>query len=447
MRILFCNYEYPPLGGGGGVINALLARELAKRHEVTVLTSQGLGLPRESVEDGVRIVRVPVFFRQQVTVANLLSMLAFIPMGIKVGKELVRNNTYDVITTLFVLPSGPVGDALARFGRIPHVLSILGGDLYDPSKRLSPHRHWLLRAWNRWLLRRSDIVIGGSFNTLENMRLFYTPEIEGVRIPLGIGIRRPQRDTTCRMSYGFGEDEILFVTVGRLVPRKAVSQLIRMMNILREENVRLLIVGSGPEEASLREEVRKRGLENRVCFLGQVDEAEKFRILQMCDCYVSTSQHEGFGLVFLEAMACGLPIVCYNHGGQTDFLKHRVTGYLPLLNDLNSFIEHCRSLIRDRELRLRIGHENLQRVNDLFIDRCAQRYEEVFVEAIARHQVEELVSLSAKKKLPLGLTGRIVAAAHDSTKEKSGSTTVPSVVARESIREKSGLVTTPLRSV
>ena len=65
MRILFCNYEYPPLGGGGGVINALLAEELATRHEVTVLTSRGMGLPAESVVNGVRIVRAPVFFRQK----------------------------------------------------------------------------------------------------------------------------------------------------------------------------------------------------------------------------------------------------------------------------------------------------------------------------------------------------------------------------------------------
>ena len=60
LRILFCNYEYPPLGGGGGVINALLAEELAKKHDVTVLTSRCMGLPEESVENGVRIIRLPV---------------------------------------------------------------------------------------------------------------------------------------------------------------------------------------------------------------------------------------------------------------------------------------------------------------------------------------------------------------------------------------------------
>ncbi len=80
MKILFCNYEYPPLGGGGGVVMAALARELARRHSVTVLTSRALGLPGgESMEGGVRIVRAPVFFRRELAVANFPSMLAYVP--------------------------------------------------------------------------------------------------------------------------------------------------------------------------------------------------------------------------------------------------------------------------------------------------------------------------------------------------------------------------------
>src|SRR5918912_1333261 len=130
MRILFCNYEYPPLGGGGGIVNALLAQTMAKDHEVTVLTSNKGAFFTESVEDSVKVIRVPVLFRNHKAAANLLSMLLFIPMAITVGKKLIRANKYDIINTHFVLPSGPVGDNLSRSGGIPHVISVHGGDLY-----------------------------------------------------------------------------------------------------------------------------------------------------------------------------------------------------------------------------------------------------------------------------------------------------------------------------
>lgn len=383
MKILFCNYEYPPLGGGGGVINALLAQELARTHEVTVLTSQGLDLPRERIENGVRVIRVPVFFRQQQAVASLSSMLAFIPMAIKEGRKLVQTERFDVINTHFVLPTGPVGDVLARLGRIPNVLSLHGGDLYDPSKSLSPHRHPILRTWIKWLLKQADVVVGQSQNTLANMNHFYTKDVSGLRIPLGIP--RPKLNNTSRARYGFAENEVLLVTVGRLVARKGLDQLIAMMATFKEQPIRLLVIGSGPQEERLKELAQQRQVADRVHFMGYVEEDEKFRLLQISDLYVSTSQHEGFGLVFLEAMACGLPVVCYNHGGQTDFLTDQETGYLIRLNDADQFGERCWSLISRPELRRRMGETNRQRVEDYFIDRCALRYERVFKEAIEVH--------------------------------------------------------------
>jgi glycosyltransferase involved in cell wall biosynthesis len=384
LRILFCNYEYPPLGGGGGVINAMLAEELAKRHEVTVLTSQGLDLPAERVENGVRVIRVPVFFRKQQTVASLVSMFFYIPQGIRAGRRLLGEQHYDVINTHFVLPTGPVGDHLARYGKIPNVLSLHGGDLYDPSKFMSPHRHLVLRSAAKHLLRRSDCVVGQSTNTLDNMHRFYTPEISGQRIPLGIV--RPPPGTADRERYGCSPDELLFVTVGRLVPRKAVDQLISIMPALQAYNARLLVIGSGPEEPALLAKAVELGIQDRVLLLGQVEESEKFRILRMCDVYASTSQHEGFGLVFLEAMACGLPVVCYAHGGQTDFLADNTSGYLVPLNDQNAFTNRCATVAGDKQLRLKFGSNNLDTVEEYFIDRCAKRYEDVFLDVIARHK-------------------------------------------------------------
>ncbi|HXH09750.1 MAG TPA: glycosyltransferase family 4 protein [Alphaproteobacteria bacterium] len=384
MHILFCNYEYPPLGGGGGFMNALLAQELARCHQVTVLTSKGPRLPRERLENDVTVVRVPVFCRRQEAVANLFSMLAFVPMGIKAGRELLRAHRFDVINTHFVLPTGPVGNALSRQAGIPNVLSLHGGDLYDPSKFLSPHRHPLLRLWIKRLLSRADLVVGQSKNTLENVRRLYAPTLNGALIPLGI--QRPRSGAASRQAYGLAEEDMLLVTIGRLIARKAVTQLIALMDRLRGERVRLLIIGTGPQAPLLKQEALKRRLADRVLFLGQVAEDEKFRILRMCDIYASTSQHEGFGLVFLEAMACGLPIICYNHGGQTDFLESGATGYLIPLNDLVGFENHCRTLMKEAGLRATMGRENLQRVEDLFIDRCGRRYESVFQDAISAHR-------------------------------------------------------------
>lgn len=370
------------------MISALLAQELAKEHKVTVLTSQGLGLPREKSEDGVRVVRVPVFFRRQEAVANKLSMLAFIGMGITFGKHLLKEDRYDIISTHFALPSGPVGSALSSFGGIPHVLTVLGGDMYDPSKWVSAHRHRVLRAWVRTLLRGADLVVGDSRDTLENMRRFYTPEIEGVLIPLGI--KRIAASSSPLSRYGFGANEVLLVTVGRLVRRKSVTQLIRMMEELENPRVRLLIIGTGPEESLLKSQCRHSNSANRIHFMGRVDELEKFRILQMCDLFVSTSQHEGFGLVFLEAMACGLPIVCYDYGGQTDFLRDGETGYLVPLNDTGLFKRRCESLIDNRELRKTIAEVNKIRAEEFYIDTCALRYENAF---------RELVEKNAKRSL------------------------------------------------
>ena len=380
MKILFCNYEYPPIGGGGGVVNAALAEELANRHDVTILTSRGLDLAPEELSNGVRIIRVPVLFRRRQAAANVPSLLAFLPSARKSGRQLLSRESFDVINTHFALPSGPVGQSLSRYASIPNVLSVHGGDLYDPSKWMSPHRHYLLRAWIRRLLKSADYVVGQSENTLANMRRYYSPEIPAALIPLGIS--RPSAVTGTREDYGLPGDATILVTIGRLVARKAVDQLVDSMVTLKSFGASLIVMGSGPEQGALSEKIVSLGLEDCVHLLGQVSDVDKVKLLGLSDIYVSTSQHEGFGLVFLEAMAQGLPIVCYDFGGQTDFLDDGLTGRLIELNNTDSFVRSTRELIEDRDRRAAFGKENLKRVEDFFIDTCAARYELIFDEVV-----------------------------------------------------------------
>lgn len=388
MRILFCNYEYPPLGGGGGVVMAALARELARRHTVTVLTSRALGLPAISTDGGVRVIRVPVFFRRQLAVADFPSMLAYLPMGALRGLTLRRAGAFDVINTHFAVPTGPLGQLLGGLYGVPNVLSVHGGDLFDPSKRTSPHRHaWLRRPIAR-LLRRADALVGQSRNTLEHVQDIYGVRRDSHLIPLGID--RPAAAAPAdRGGFGLPEDALVLVTVGRIVPRKATVRLVQALHASGLKDAHLLIVGDGPDAAAVRAAAAEAGLADRVHLLGQVTEERKHQALSVADLFVSTSQHEGFGLVFLEAMAFGLPIVCFDHGGQTDFLVDGETGRLVPLNDLDRF---ARSIVELQHpgVRREMAAKNRRLVEDYFIDQCADRYESVFEQVVrqfaARHR-------------------------------------------------------------
>ena len=376
MRILFCDYEYPPLGGGGGVINAWLAEELAKRHFVTILTSGAEGLPKEEVVNGVLVVRVPVYFRKQLQTANFPSMAIYILNAILKGRQLLKQESYDIINTFFVIPTGPVGHILSKLSGLPNVLSVLGGDIYDPSKKMSPHRVAPLRAAVRHMLQKADVVTGESGDVLANIAKYYNADLDTKFIPLGIP--RPPRVAINRTEFSLDNEDFLLVTVGRLVTRKAVDRLLHIISRLQGIKLKLCIIGGGPQESHLIQLSIELGIEQKVRFFGHASDEEKNKLLLCADAYVSTSQHEGFGLVFLEAMAAGLPVVCYNHGGQTDFLSDQVNGFVVNLNDEKRFQHSIEQLAEQPELVEKYGKANLRDVEDYFIETCALQYEELY---------------------------------------------------------------------
>ncbi len=383
LRILFVNYEYPPLGGGGGIVNAWLAEELAKQHEVSVLTSRAFELPAREVTDNVEIIRSRTLFRRRRAAANIPSMATFVLSGTVKGRALVRSKRYDIINTHFAIPTGPVGAYLSTFGSIPNVLSVHGGDLYDPSKWSSPHRHAFLRYVVRRVAQSADAVVGQSQNTNENLRNFFDSTAHPKLIPLGIP--RPPPAKMDRAGLGIEPNEKILVSVGRLVSRKRTDQLIRLVSSLGNKKVRLIVIGSGPDLPVLQRQAVELGVAGQITFEGYVPDQRKVDLLAAADIYVSTSQHEGFGLVFLEAMAQGLPVVCYNHGGQTDYLQDGVNGALLPLNDFDALESAVRDLVHNADECNEISTRNRSDIESLFIDNCASRYEALFQDVIGRH--------------------------------------------------------------
>ncbi len=166
------------------------------------------------------------------------------------------------------------------------------------------------------------------------------------------------------------EGETLLVTASRLVVKNGVEDVIRALPVLAP-NVKFLILGSGELGLSLKRLVIELGLEGRVFFLGHVTHAELPNYLRASDIFIRPSLSEGLGNAFLEAMACGLPVIATNVGGIPDFLTDNETGVFCFAKNPGSIADAVHKL-EDPELKKHITETALKMVQEKYTwDRIA----------------------------------------------------------------------------
>jgi len=162
----------------------------------------------------------------------------------------------------------------------------------------------------------------------------------------------------------------ILLTVGRLVKRKGHSQVMAALpQIVREIGpVKYLIVGSGPEEQNLRRLTREYGIEDYVRFLGEVDDRKLSALYRDADVFAMPSRDihgqpiEGFGLVYLEANLCGLPVVAGDTGGVSDAVVDGETGLLVNPEDPAAIASAIIRLLRDPDLAAQLAAAGQARV-------------------------------------------------------------------------------------
>ena len=382
MRILLLNYEYPPLGGGGGRVSKDLAEEWVKLgFKVDVISSEHLDfadkaydlVEADCADDGINVCRVKVLNRKDKNSATLLSMLTYNISAFIKGYKLCRKNKYEAINTHFVIPTGPVGFLLSKIFKIKNILDIHGGDVYNPNYKIKPHKNFVLKNIIKFLLNKADKIIAHSSDVKEKAAKYYKIKKEIKTIPIGYKPYNFQKVT--RSVLNLSKEDFYLITVGRLIKRKRIDRIIKSLEKIESNKIKLLIVGDGPEKEKLDNLVKKLNLDKRIRFLGYISEEKKYQYLDCSDIFISTSEHEGFGINFQEALFCGLPIVTTKSGGPESFLINKENAlYINKSDDLEEIAKLILELKENRELYRKIGGNNIELIKKFDMEKIAREY-------------------------------------------------------------------------
>lgn len=318
-------------------------------------------LPKEEKIGNINVFRVG----GRLALANFVLPKAIFPLAVFLkGRELIKNNDYGLF---FVLQASQAAGAvwiLKKLGYIkkPIVINIQEGK--NLKTQFLPTR--LLR---NLIVKTPDHFIVIS-RYLEDFLLKMGIKKEKISIiPNGVDIGKfkPVSDSLLRQNLNLGDNRVI-ITISRLVGKNGISDLINAFTIIKDRisNVRLVIVGSGFLENDLREQVRKLDLERSILFLGQINHDKLPEYLSVADVFVRPSLSEGLGTAFLEAMACGVPIIGTSVGGIPDFLKNGYTGLFCNPGDPTDIAEKIIKILNDDELGHRLAENGRKLVEEKY---------------------------------------------------------------------------------
>jgi phosphatidyl-myo-inositol dimannoside synthase len=213
--------------------------------------------------------------------------------------------------------------------------------------------------------------------------------LAGVEIPPGVDVDRfrpltAEERVAARARWGIDPERPMILGVSRLVPRKGFDVLLEASAAL-DESVQIVIAGAGRDRSRLERLARRHALAARARFLGRVPDADLPALYGCADVFAMCCRErwggleaEGFGIVFLEAAACGVPAVAGRSGGSHEAVSDGETGTVCPSRDVPATREALRRLLEDGALRRRMGDAARRRAVDQFsYDGLVQRLEPV----------------------------------------------------------------------
>lgn len=306
---------------------------------------------------------VPVWYPRYLTFPKALFFASSgkrMYRGIKnLVKKLYRDFKFDLIHAHVALPDGYAAMELAQDLDIPFVVTIHGADLYITIKKNTECLYALKQVF-----KRADRIILVS-NELKKILSNYF-EVSDKLLVIGNGIPI-NKVYTCKDKVDPSNNKgFMLLSVSYLIERKGIDYNLRAFSKLSNKYPKLkyIIAGDGVEKNKLQELAKELEVYERVEFTGMLSHDDVLKYMKEADIFSLPSWNEAFGVVYIEAMACGKPIIGCEGEGLEDFVRNFETGLLVKPKDVNSLVEAMDFLLSNPDKAKEIGERGRKLVLD-----------------------------------------------------------------------------------
>ena len=376
MRIAIVCY---PTFGGSGVVATELGLELARRgHEIHFITySQPVRLALLNPNVHYHEVNVPEYplFHYQPYELALSSKLV----------DMVKLYKIEVLHVHYAIPHAYAGYMAKQMLKdegidIPMVTTLHGTDITLVGN------HPFYKPAVTFSINKSDFVTSVSQSLKDDTLKLFNIKNEIQVIPNFIELDKIMKEdkSPCQRSVMANDEERIITHISNFRKVKRIPDIIAIFNMIQKEiPAKLMMVGEGPEKEKAEQLCRELGIQDKVIFFGNSNEIDT--ILCQTDLFLLPSKTESFGLVALEAMACGVPVISSNAGGLPEVNKDGFSGYLSEVGDVNGMANNALKILKDQTDLDQFKKNALITAQQFDIKKILPLYEDLYQRAIAKY--------------------------------------------------------------
>lgn len=322
----------------------------------------------ECKRDGINIIDIP--FRRGGFITNIFQ--------IPVLNKFLKREKFDIVhvhteTGGFMLRLSCLiqSKCNTKFVYTPHGMSFWKGS--------SLKSQLVYRPLERWICSAMDMNLGMNMEEVENLKRWNKRTAHYVH-GVGLNVARMQNPARSREQmreeFGLTESDKFIASIGELDDNKNHITVIKALATLGRKDFKYVVCGVGPNKDMLLAEAKHMGLKENVILAGYRSDIPD--VLNAADIFVFPSFHEGMPVSALEAMACGLPIICSEIRGNVDIIREGDNGYLFQPSDVETLARKLEYLLDDAEKRKIMGLKNKENVKDFSLESVTEELKKIY---------------------------------------------------------------------